>query len=124
MGRTVAFYNIFGTSKAKTEKAILVLNETGTEQAWVPLKVAEVKFIGKDYKVKVTVPDWFFRKISWVPATEYKPKAKSAPTNPYIGQDVGNILEEMMVLEEMQPPGVAKTLQLMQEAIDLAKEAV
>jgi hypothetical protein len=30
----------------------------------------------------------------------------------------------MMLLEETQPPGVAKTLQLMQEALDLAKEAV
>jgi hypothetical protein len=123
MGRTVSYYNIFGTSKAKTEKAILVLNDAGTEQAWMPLRVAQVKFIGKDYKVKVTVPDWFFRKISWVPAQDFKPTAKSAPTNPYIGQDVGNILEEMMVLQEMNPPNVAKTLQMMQEALDLAKEA-
>ena len=122
MGRTVSFYTIFGTSKAKTDKAILVLNDAGTEQAWMPLRVAEVKFIGKDYKVKVTVPDWFFRKISWVPATEYKPKAKSVPTNPYVGQDVGNMLEEAMVLEEIGGPGVAKKLQLIQEALDLAKE--
>lgn len=135
MGRTVAFYNIFGTSKAKTDKAILVLNDAGTEQAWIPLRVAEVKFIGKDYKVKVTVPDWFFNKISWVPATDYKPKTqkpvdvpepivKPVSANPYIGMDVGNILEEMMVLQEINPPGVARKLQLMQEALDLAKEAV
>ena len=118
--KTVTFYNIFGTSKAKTEKAILVLNDAGTEQAWLPLRVAEVKFIGKDYKVKVTVPDWFFRKISWVPATDFKPK--SAPTNPYIGQDVGNLLEEEMVLNEIGGPAVAKKLQLIREALYLAKE--
>jgi hypothetical protein len=122
MGRTVAYYNIFGTSKAKTDKAILVVNETGTEQTWMPLSVAQVKFIGKDYQVKVTVPDWFFRKISWKPVEEYVPKAKS--TNPYIGQDVGNLMEEMMVLQEMNPPDVAKKLQLMQEAIDMAMETV
>ena len=121
MGRTVAFYSIYGTSKAKTDKAILVLADSRPEQAWIPLRVAEVKFIGKDYKVKVTVPDWFFDKISWVPATDYKPKK---PTNPYVGMDVGNILKEMMVLQEMNPPGVEKTLQLMQEALDLAKEVV
>lgn len=120
MGRTVAYYNIFGTSKAKTDKAILVAKDG--MQSWMPLSVAQVKFVGKDYQVKVTVPDWFFRKISWKPIEEYTPKAK--PTNPYIGQDVGNILEEMMLLEETQPPGVAKTLQLMQEALDLAKAAV
>lgn len=118
--KTVTFYNIFGTSKAKTEKAILVLNDAGTEQAWMPLSVAQVKFIGKDFKVKVTVPGWFFNKISWVPATEFKPK--SAPTNPYIGQDVGNLLEEAMVLEEIGGPAVAKKLQLIQEALDAAKE--
>jgi hypothetical protein len=75
MGRTVAFYSIYGTSKAKTDKAILVLADSRPEQAWIPLRVAEVKFIGKDYKVKVTVPDWFFDKISWVPATDFKPKS-------------------------------------------------
>ena len=122
MGRTVAYYNIFGTSKAKTDKAILVVNETGAEQTWMPLSVAQVKFIGKDYQVKVTVPDWFFRKISWKPVEEYTPKTK--PANPYVGMDVGNILEEMMVVQEMNPPGVEKTLQLMQEALDLAKEVV
>ena len=121
MGRTVAYYNIFGTSKAKTDKAILVLNEQGL-QAWMPLRVVQVKFIGKEYQVKVTVPDWLYNKISWKPAEEYKPK--SVTTNPYIGQDIGNIMEEMMVLQEMQPPGVAKTLQLMQEAIDIAQETV
>lgn len=118
---TVALYSITGTSKAKTAKAILVLNSSG-QQAWIPLSVASVQFIGKDYKVKVTVPGWFFSKISWKPAEEYKPK--SVPTNPYISQDVGNILEEMMVLQEVGGPGVAKTLQLMQEALDMAKETV
>lgn len=75
MGRTVAYYNIYGTSKAKTERAILVENDESM-QAWMPLSVAQVKFVGKDYKVKVTVPDWFFRKISWkepVPYTRTSP---------------------------------------------------
>ena len=77
MGRTVAYYNIVGTSKAKTDKAILVVKD-GLE-SWMPLSVAQVKFIGKDYQVKVTVPDWFFRKISWKPLSEFKPKAKPTP---------------------------------------------
>ena len=97
MGRTVAYYNIFGVSKAKTNKAILVAKD-GLE-TWIPLSVAQVKFVGKNYEVKVTVPDWFFRKISWKPLSEFKPKAK--PANPYIGADTGNMMEERMVLEEI-----------------------
>lgn len=114
MGRTVAYYNIVGTSKAKTDKAILVVKD-GLE-SWMPLSVAQVKFIGKDYQVKVTVPDWFFRKISWKPLSEFKPKAK--PANPYIGTDVGNMMEERMVLEEMNPSD--PRIKLIDEAAALA----
>lgn len=118
---TVALYSIYGTSKAKTDKAILVATQENKE-AWFPLSVASVKFIGKNYQVKVTVPGWFFGKISWKPLSEFKSKQKSS--NPYIGMDVGNMLEEMMILREMNPPGVEKKLQLMQEAIDIAQKAV
>ena len=114
MGRTVAYYNIVGTSKAKTDKAILVVKD-GLE-SWMPLSVAQVKFIGKDYQVKVTVPDWFFRKISWKPLSEFKPKAK--PVNPYIGADVGNMMEERMVLEEIDPSD--PRIKLIDEAVALA----
>ena len=122
MGRTVAYYNIFGTSKAKTDKAILVVNETGTEQTWMPLSVAQVKFIGKDYQVKVTVPDWFFRKISWKPVEEYVPKAKSS--NPYIGADEGNMMEERMVLEEIAESETGETKQKLLDQIKLIDEAI
>lgn len=114
MGRTVAYYNIVGTSKAKTDKAILVVKD-GLE-SWMPLSVAQVKFIGKDYQVKVTVPDWFFRKISWKPLSEFKPKAK--PANPYIGADVGNMMEERMVLEEIDPSD--PRIKLIDEAVAIA----
>lgn len=119
--KTITFYDIVGFSRAKTAKAILVVNDNN-QQSWIPLSVASVKFIGKDYRVKVTVPGWFYGKISWKPVEEYKPKEK--PSNPYIGMDVGNILEEMMVLQEMNPPGVERTLKLMQEALDKAAETV
>ena len=114
MGRTVAYYNIIGTSKAKTDKAILVVKD-GLE-SWMPLSVAQVKFIGKDYQVKVTVPDWFFRKISWKPLSEFKPKAK--PANPNIGADVGTMMEERMVLEEIDPSD--PRIKLIDEAVALA----
>jgi hypothetical protein len=114
MGRTVAYYNIFGVSKAKTDKAILVVKD-GLE-SWMPLSVAQVKFIDKNFGVKVTVPDWFFRKISWKPLSEFKPKAKSA--NPYVGSDVGNMMEERMVLEEMNPDD--PRIKLIDEAVAVA----
>jgi len=114
MGRTIAYYNIFGVSKAKTDKAVLVVKDG--MQTWIPMSVAEVKFIGKNYEVKVTVPDWFFRKISWKPVEEFVPKAK--PVNPYIGMDVGNMLEERMVLEEMDPSD--PRIVMIDKALDIA----
>jgi hypothetical protein len=114
MGQTVTFYDIFGTSKAKTNKAILVMRDN--LETWLPLSVAQVKFIGKDYQVKVTVPGWFYNKISWKPLSEFKPKAK--PANPYIGADVGNMMEERMVLNEMDPSD--PRIKLIDEAVALA----
>lgn len=121
MGQTVTLYNIFGTSKAKTEKAILVLNENN-QQAWMPLSVAQVKFIGGNYKVKVTVPGWFFGKIAWKPAEEYKPKAK--PANPYMGGDVGNLGEELMVLQEIVESETGEKKQKILEQIELINQAI
>lgn len=69
MARTVCLYDIYGVSKAKTQKAILVARDG--REAWMPLSVASVKFIGKDYQVKVTVPDWFYGKIVWKEPTEF-----------------------------------------------------
>ena len=63
--KTVVLYTIFGVSKAKTNKAILVLDTKTNKESWIPLSVAHVKFIGKNYEVKVTVPGWFFSKINW-----------------------------------------------------------
>jgi hypothetical protein len=63
--RTTAFYNFFGVSKAKTAKAILFVDTNTQRMAWIPLSVASVKFIGADYKVKLTIPDWFSNKINW-----------------------------------------------------------
>lgn len=112
MGQTVTLHTIYGVSKAKTDKALLLeIEENGAPvQSWIPLSVASVKFIGKDFQVKVVVPGWFFRKISWKAPVPYTPKAKTvAPTpapapvvskNPYIGSDVGNMLEEAMILGE------------------------
>lgn len=114
MGQTVTLHTIYGVSKAKTDKAMLLeIEDNGAPvQSWIPLSVASVKFIGKDFQVKVVVPGWFFRKISWKAPVPYTPKAKvAAPTpapapapvvrkNPYIGCDVGNMLEEQMILGE------------------------
>lgn len=112
MGQTVTLHTIYGVSKAKTDKALLLeIDDNGSPvQSWIPLSVASVKFIGKDFQVKVVVPGWFFRKISWKAPVPYTPKAKTvAPTpapapvtrqNPYIGSDVGNMLEEQMILGE------------------------
>ncbi len=132
--RTVALYNIFGVSKAKTAKAVLLHETTTDRMAWIPLSVASVKFIGTDYKVKVTVPDWFFNKIAWKTAASFAPKAK--PDNPYIGADVGNMMEERMVLTEIydsldetnsdhaaELAGIAKRLRMIEEAVALAQHA-
>ena len=115
--KTVTFYNIFGVSKAKTSKAVLVVKDG--MQTWLPLSVAQVQFIGKDYQVKVTVPGWFYNKISWKPVEEFKPKAK--PVNPYVGSDVGNMLEERMVLEEMNPED--PRIKMIDEALDIATKS-
>lgn len=98
MGQTVTLWSMRGVSKAKTAKAILFLNTETNLEAWMPLTVASVRFIGKDYKVQVTVPGWFYSKIQWKQPSTFTPKAK--PANPYIGADVGNMMEERMILEE------------------------
>lgn len=105
--RTVSFYSIDGVSKAKTAKAILVSRQDGKE-AWIPLSTASVKFVGRDYKVHVSVPDWLYSKIAWKQPVPYVKKAqpvqpvvqKQIQKNPYIGTDYGNMMEERMVLEE------------------------
>lgn len=99
MGQTVSLWTMRGVSKAKTAKAILFLNTETNQEAWMPLTVASVRFIGKDYKVQVTVPGWFYGKIQWKQPSTFTPKAK--PANPYMGADVGNMMEERMVLNEM-----------------------
>ena len=63
--RTTSFYSLIGFSKAKTAKAVLFFDEMHSREAWIPTSVASVKFIGPDFKVKVSVPGWFFSKISW-----------------------------------------------------------
>lgn len=119
--RTVAFYSIDGVSKAKTQKAILVQRGDGQE-AWIPLSQASVRFTGPNFRVRVSVPDWFFNKISWKQPVPYvkktaapvsvktgKPAEPSEPlantkkkmNNPYVGMDFGNMMEEQMVLSEM-----------------------
>ena len=95
--RTVAFYSIDGTSKAKTAKAILV--SANGKEAWLPLRFTSVKFVGKDYKVRVSVPDWLYNKIDWKIPSE--PLVVPKKKNPYVGSDYGNMMEERMVLDEM-----------------------
>jgi len=63
MSRTVAYYNLYGKSLAKTDRAIFFLEEGSEKAQWFPLSVAEVKFIGADFKVKLSVPDWHLRRI-------------------------------------------------------------
>lgn len=65
--RTTTIYHLLGVSKAKTAKAVLFLDPETDRQAWIPLSIATVKFIGANFRVKVSVPDWFFNKISWTP---------------------------------------------------------
>ena len=103
MGQTTTLHTIYGVSKAKTDKAVLVeIEDNGSvKQSWMPLSVVGVRFIGKNFQIKVTVPGWFFRKIDWKAPQAYTPKAKpAAPKNPYIGSDVGNMMEELMILNE------------------------
>jgi hypothetical protein len=91
--RTVTYYNLEGTSKAKTRQAILFQNEKTGLQAWFPLRIVSYRFIGPDFRVRISVPDWLLSKVDWK-----EPVVK--PTNPYIGADVGNMMEERMVLLE------------------------
>ena len=103
MGQTTTIHTIYGVSKAKTDKAVLVeIEDNGSvKQSWMPLSIVGVRFIGKNFQIKVTVPGWFFRKIDWKAPQVYTPKAKpAAPKNPYIGSDVGNMMEELMILNE------------------------
>lgn len=110
MTQTVTIHTIYGVSKAKTDKAILVEIEDngGKVQSWIPLSVASVRFIGRNFEVKVSVPGWFFRKISWKTPAPYVPKAKVAPapkpapvSSSYAGNDYGNLMEERMILNEI-----------------------
>ena len=107
--RTTSFYAVDGVSKAKTAKAILIQRADGKE-AWIPMSQASVRFTGPNYKVRVSVPDWFYGKIVWKNPTAFvkKETAPVAPVtpvapkmNPYIGMDFGNMMEESMVLSEM-----------------------
>lgn len=63
--RTTSLYTLHGVSKYKTEKAVLFHDELRNVKAWLPLSVANVKFLGENYKVQITVPGWFYSKISW-----------------------------------------------------------
>lgn len=122
MGQTVSLWSMNGVSKAKTAKAILFLNTETNLEAWMPLTVASVRFIGKDYKVRVTVPGWFYGKIQWKQPSTFTPKAK--PANPYIGADVGNMMEERMVLEEIADSETGEAKQKLLERISMIDAAV
>lgn len=65
MSQTTVLYSLNGFSKAKTPKAVLFFDPATNRQAWIPASVSTVKFTGPDYRVKVTVPGWFFNKINW-----------------------------------------------------------
>ena len=93
MTRTVAYYNFEGTSKAKTANAILFHNDTTGQEVWLPTRVVSYRFIGPNFRVRVSIPDWLSSKLTWKSPT-VKPK------NPYVGCDVGNMMEERMVLDE------------------------
>jgi hypothetical protein len=122
MGQTVSLWTMRGVSKAKTAKAILFLNTETNHEAWIPLTVASVRFIGKDYKVQVTVPGWFYGKIQWKQPSTFTPKAK--PANPYMGADVGNMMEERMVLAEVADSETGEHKQKLLDRIALIDEAV
>ena len=91
--RTTALFSLRGFSKAKTAKAILFEDMRNGYTAWIPTSVASVRYLGLNYKVEVVVPDWFYRKIVW--------KAPVIVKNPFAGVDIGNLMEEKMVLEEI-----------------------
>jgi len=95
---TVTYYRIRGVSKAKTAKAILFQREKDGLQSWLPTRIVKVQFTDAEYHCEVSAPDWFLRKVEWKEPVEYTPKEK--PTNPYLGSDYGNLMEEKMVLEE------------------------
>lgn len=99
--QTTTIHHIDGYSKAKTAKAILV--SAHGKDAWIPMSYATVRFTGPNYKVRVTVPGWLFRKISWKDPVSYTKNTDTPknPANPYIGTDYGNMMEEQMVLNEM-----------------------
>lgn len=109
--QTTTIHYIDGFSKAKTAKAILVNRPDFGDEAWIPLSYASVRFTGPNYRVRVSVPGWLFRKISWKAPTP-RPQAQTNVTkaaaivapepvkNPYIGMDYGNMMEEQMVLGE------------------------
>lgn len=122
MGQTVSLWSMNGVSKAKTAKAILFLNTETNLEAWMPLTVASVRFIGKDYKIRVTVPGWFYGKIQWKQPSTFTPKAK--PANPYLGADVGNMMEERMVLEEIADSETGEAKQKLLERISMIDAAV
>jgi len=125
MGQTVALYSIDGVSKAKTAKAILVFEPRMNKEAWIPLTVASVRFVNKTFGVRVTVPGWFFGKIQWKEPSNYVRKAAPAkPANPYIGADVGNMMEERMVLEEIVANQSTEDNTKLIERIKMIDEAV
>lgn len=107
--QTTTIHYIDGVSKAKTAKAILVNRPAFGDEAWIPLSFASVRFTGPNYQVRVSVPGWLFRKISWKAPTP-RPQsnvakaaavvAPAAVKNPYIGMDYGNMMEEQMILSE------------------------
>lgn len=108
--QTTTIHYIEGFSKAKTAKAILVHRPDVGDEAWIPMSYATVRFTGPNFRVRVTVPGWLFRKIAWKAPAPYvkkvaevvKPAAAvpAAPKNPYVGMDYGNMMEEQMVLSE------------------------
>jgi len=107
--QTVAFYTLHGHSKAKTAKAILLEDKSG-HTAWIPTSIASVKFTGPNYKVEVVIPDWFHRKISWkAPVIE----------NPKVGEDIGNLMEEKMVLEEINTTESMAKAALIDDAVKI-----
>ena len=95
------------------------------KEAWIPLTVASVRFVNKTFGVRVTVPGWFFGKIQWKEPSNYVRKAAPAkPANPYIGADVGNMMEERMVLEEMSDSETGEAKAKLLSRIAMIDEAV
>lgn len=127
MGQTVSIWTLQGTSKAKTDKAILFLDARTGKQAWLPTSVTSIRFIDRNFGVKVTLPGWFVNKIQWKDPSEFANR-ESKPKNPYVGSDVGNMLEEKMVLEEMygsttdqnEKTKLLKKIKLIEEAIEIS----